>query len=84
MEETKSNPELFDVVILDEYNTREEALRAEYNYQKMHNVVHSDNYINMALASPTGFSEEIHQEKIIRCMGLITAKDISIITILIL
>jgi hypothetical protein len=51
--ELKNHSELFDVLILDEFNTRQEALNAEYILQKKLNVVKSDQFINLTFAGDT-------------------------------
>jgi hypothetical protein len=53
--ELKLHPELFETVILHLSYTREEALAAELEIQKMNNVVKSPNYFNMAYAQKNGF-----------------------------
>lgn len=54
-EELKNNPNLFISKILSIHATREEALTAELNFQIENNVVKSEDYINLSLASPNGF-----------------------------
>lgn len=49
------HPELFDVCIVGEYQTREEALQAEHDYQIAKDVVKSNDFFNMAVAAPKGF-----------------------------
>jgi len=53
--ELKNNPHLFNVEIIKTFKTRQEATDYEYEYQKLHNVVNSENYINMAYAMKNGF-----------------------------
>lgn len=53
--ELKDNPHLFKVEIISEHKTRKEALNAELNYQKLHNVVSSNEWINKSFAQPNGF-----------------------------
>lgn len=54
-EEKINNPHLFDVCIVDMFETRKEAICAEYKYQKLNDVVKSDKFFNMSMASPNGF-----------------------------
>ena len=49
--ELKENPHLFETKILTTHSTREEALEEEMRYQIEHNVVRSQQYINMAVAN---------------------------------
>jgi len=53
--ELTSHPELFSTQIISKHATREEALLAERDYQLVNNVVRNENFINKALAQPTGF-----------------------------
>ncbi|MFK5882876.1 MAG: NUMOD3 domain-containing DNA-binding protein [Candidatus Izemoplasma sp.] len=53
--ELKENPQLFDVIILEEFKDRREALAYELEVQKQKDVVKSDLYMNMAFASVDGF-----------------------------
>lgn len=52
--EKKSNPELFDTILLEEFDSREEATSNELHYQKLHDVVRSNLFMNMAFAAPNG------------------------------
>lgn len=52
--ECKHNPDLFDIVILDTFKTRKEATKYELLLHKMHNVVVSERFINMSLATVDG------------------------------
>lgn len=54
-DELKNHPELFDVIILDEFDTKEYALICELKYQKKLDVIKSNEFMNMALAQPNGF-----------------------------
>ena len=49
--ELKEHPELFKTQILTTHETREEAFNEEVRYQKEHDVVNSNLYINMAIAN---------------------------------
>ena len=53
-QELIEHPELFDSCIIDEFDTREEATFCEYYYQKLYNVVRSDQFFNMAFANVNG------------------------------
>lgn len=53
--ELKDHPELFDSLIVEEYETREEATKTEYYYQKLHNVMKSEKFFNRSMAAPKGF-----------------------------
>ena len=53
--EQKENPNLFDSLIIDEFETREEATECEKYYQVLHNVVKSKMFFNMAIAAPDGY-----------------------------
>ncbi|UYL06099.1 hypothetical protein MMDGKJEO_00267 [Klebsiella phage KP13MC5-5] len=53
--EQRDNPHLFKTRILNIYDTREEASKAELELQIKYDVVKSDLYINLALAQPNGF-----------------------------
>jgi len=55
-EELKLHPEYFTIEILSYHNTRKEALEAELLYQKQHNVVLSEEYINESYAQIDGFA----------------------------
>jgi NUMOD3 motif len=50
-EELKQNPELFSVEIISCHDTRQEALDAEEQFQRLHDAVNSDLYINQAYAN---------------------------------
>ncbi|UNY41130.1 homing endonuclease [Klebsiella phage KP185] len=52
--ELKDNPHLFDTCIIEEFPTRKEATACELRYQKLHDVVKSENFFNMAFAAPNG------------------------------
>jgi hypothetical protein len=52
--ELNSHPELFQISIISEHNTRKEALCEELNLQIKHNVVKSLDYMNESLARPNG------------------------------
>jgi len=54
-EEIKNNKNLFEIKILNEFETRKEALIDEYNIQKELNVVESTDYFNESFASINGF-----------------------------
>ncbi len=49
--ELKENPHLFETRILTTHETREEAFNEEVRYQIEHDVVRSQQYINMAVAN---------------------------------
>jgi len=49
-QELKENPELFEIKILETFETREEALCAENRIQRKLNVVKDENYFNLAIA----------------------------------
>ena len=53
--ELKDNSHLFKTDIIKIYNTREEALQGEYEYQVGCDVVKSKEYINMSFSIPKGF-----------------------------
>lgn len=53
-QELKDHPELFDSCIIGEFKTRDEATECELYYQKLHDVVKSDKFFNMSLASIGG------------------------------
>lgn len=53
--ENRDNPELFHVDIISTHNTREEALAAELLFQTENNVVMSDSWANLSLATVNGF-----------------------------
>lgn len=53
--EIKSNPDLFDTVIIEECQTREDALERELYWQKRCDVVKSSEFCNMAYAQRNGF-----------------------------
>lgn len=50
------NPEYFTIEIISLHQTRKEALAAELEYQKQHNVVLSELYINESLAQVGGYA----------------------------
>lgn len=52
--EKESHPELFDSVILDEFDTRKEATFCELYYQKLYDVVKSKLFFNMSYAMVDG------------------------------
>lgn len=52
--ELEEHPELFDSMILGEFETREEATFCELYYQKLYNVVKSNLFFNMAYATVDG------------------------------
>lgn len=54
-EEIKNNRNLFEIKILNEFETRKEALLDEYNIQKELNVVKSTDYFNESFATINGF-----------------------------
>ena len=54
-DELENNPSLFSRKILSTHQTREEALIAEYTFQIENNVVKSEEYINLSIASKNGF-----------------------------
>lgn len=53
--EIKNNINLFNIEVLSEHETREEALNMEYVIQKERNVVKSVDYFNEAYANINGF-----------------------------
>ncbi|AWD91284.1 hypothetical protein [Enterobacteria phage vB_EcoM_IME281] len=53
--ELAAHPELFDSLIVEEFETREEATKAEYKYQVLNNAAKSDLFFNRATAAPKGF-----------------------------
>lgn len=53
--EVKENPELFDVIILDQYENRKIATKIEHDLQVKYGAVKSPVFINMSLAAPNGF-----------------------------
>lgn len=53
--EQLKNKHLFKTRILQKYNTRKEALEAEYDLHIRYGVVRSIQYMNEALAQPNGF-----------------------------
>jgi hypothetical protein len=55
-EELDLNPDLFTIKIISYHETREAALRAELEYQKQHNVVLSEQYINESFAQVRGYA----------------------------
>lgn len=61
--EVKEHPELFDSIIIDEFNTREEALNCERFYQKLNDVVKNKNFFNMSIAHANGcFGMDVYGE----------------------
>jgi len=50
-EELKQHPELFSIEIISSHDTRQEALNAEEQLQRKHNVVSSPMYINRSYAN---------------------------------
>lgn len=54
-DELRNNPQLFDIIILETFSNRKNALKSEYNLQKRNNVVKNKNFINMSLATVNGF-----------------------------
>ena len=61
--EVKNHPDLFDVIVLSEHTTRDEALIEEERLQKKHKVVTSEMFINCGLArggfvNPGFFTDE--------------------------
>ncbi|MFK5882890.1 MAG: NUMOD3 domain-containing DNA-binding protein [Candidatus Izemoplasma sp.] len=54
-QELRENPQLFDSVILEEFEDRKDALEYELKVQKEKDVVKSEQYMNMAFASVNGF-----------------------------
>jgi hypothetical protein len=54
-QELKENPELFEIKILETFETREEALAKELEIQQTLNVVKDEKYFNMSLANKNGF-----------------------------
>ena len=53
--ESEENPHLFRHEILGRYETRCEAIQAEYEFQKLFNAVKCSEYANMSYAIPDGF-----------------------------
>jgi hypothetical protein len=49
-QELQEHPELFDSIIIDEFEARDESLAAELALQRKHRVVSSPLFINMGLA----------------------------------
>lgn len=61
--ELKDHPELFDSLIVEEYETREEALYSERYYQKLYNVVKNKNFFNMSIADVNGcYGMDVYKE----------------------
>lgn len=54
-QEQKENPHLFDSLIIEEFETREEATDCERYYQLRYDVVQSALFFNMAIAAPDGY-----------------------------
>ena len=54
-EEKELNPDLFDTILLETCNTRQEALIKELYWQKRVNAKTNLDYFNMSWASPKGF-----------------------------
>ena len=54
-EELNNNPHLFETSVIGTYDTRQEALQAELDFQIKENVVNSPDWINKSLAQPNGF-----------------------------
>lgn len=52
--ELSDNPHLFDSCILAEFNTREEAIKCELYYQRLHDAVKNPLFFNMSYAAPKG------------------------------
>lgn len=52
--ECSTFPDLFDTIVLSEHETRKRALAEELRLHILHNVVISDEYINMSLAQANG------------------------------
>lgn len=52
--EQHEHRELFDSIVINEFDTREEATDCERYYQKQMNVVRSKLFFNMAIAAPDG------------------------------
>ncbi|ULA52519.1 hypothetical protein [Enterobacter phage vB-EclM_KMB20] len=52
--ELKEHPELFDSCIIEEFDTRKEATFCELYYQKLYDVVKSEQFFNMAFATENG------------------------------
>lgn len=59
--EVKKNPNLFEVQVLSEHETRQDAFRAELEEQLRRDVVKSDLYVNRALARAEGRFSGIDQ-----------------------
>ena len=53
--EVKNNNELFDILILSEHSSREEALEAEYYIHNKLNVKNDNRFINLSHAQKNGF-----------------------------
>ena len=53
--ELNKNPELFETKIVSTHSSREEAIKKEYEFQILLNVMKSSMYINEAVASPNGY-----------------------------
>ena len=54
-EELLNNPHLFSIEVISLHQTREEALKAELDFQLKNDVVSSTEWINKSLALPNGF-----------------------------
>ncbi len=54
-DELKNNPNLFKTRILSTHNTRESAFIEEARIQKKFNVIRSDRFINLSIATSNGF-----------------------------
>ncbi|APU01849.1 hypothetical protein [Aeromonas phage L9-6] len=53
--ELKNSPELFDIIILDTFESRKEALDAELILHKRHTVHKNPLFVNMSYAAPNGY-----------------------------
>lgn len=61
--ELEEHPELFDSMILDEFDTREEATFCELYYQKLYDVVKNELFFNMSYATIDGcFGMDVSEE----------------------
>lgn len=62
--EKEEHPELFDTILLEQFETRQEAIANELHYQKLHDVVRSPLFMNMSFAVPNGcFGRDVSKEK---------------------
>lgn len=63
-DETRKNPHLYKTSILSIHNSREEALQYEAFWQKEHDVIKSEDFVNKAIAAPNGcFGSDVSGDK---------------------